>query len=48
VQDSAAAKTCYEKAAAPGNEYAKAALKGADCPIAIKDKHGKFVTNLCF
>jgi uncharacterized protein len=48
AQDSAAAKAYYEKAAALGNEDAKAALKRADCPIAIKDKRGNLVTNLCF
>jgi TPR repeat protein len=48
AQDSNAAKAYYEKAAALGNEDAKAALKRADCPIAIKDKRGNFVTNLCF
>jgi TPR repeat protein len=48
AQDSSAAKAYYEKAAALGNEDAKAALKRADCPIAIKDKRGKFVTDLCF
>ncbi len=47
-QDTAAAKTYYEKAAALGNEDAKAALKRAECPYVIKDKNGKFVTNLCF
>ena len=47
-QDSAAAKSYYEKAAALGNEDAKAALKRAECPYVIKDKNGKFVTNLCF
>ena len=47
-QDSAAAKTYFEKAAALGNEDAKAALKRAECPYVIKDKNGKFVTNLCF
>src|SRR5215472_499567 len=47
-QDSAAAKAYYEKAAALGNESAKAALKRLDCPYVIKDKNGKFVTNLCF
>jgi TPR repeat protein len=47
-QDSAAAKAYYEKAAALGNESAKAALKRAECPYVIKDKNGKFVTNLCF
>ena len=47
-QDSAAAKDYYEKAAALGNESAKAALKRVECPYVIKDKNGKFVTNLCF
>jgi TPR repeat protein len=48
AQDSSAAKSYYEKAAALGNEDAKAALKRAECPYVIKDKNGKFVTNLCF
>ena len=47
-QDTAAAKSYFEKAAALGNEDAKAALKRAECPYVIKDKNGKFVTNLCF
>ena len=47
-QDSAAAKAYYEKAAALGNESAKAVLKRVECPYVIKDKNGKFVTNLCF
>jgi uncharacterized protein len=47
-RDSSAAKAYYEKAAALGNEDAKAALKRAECPYAIRDKRGKFVTNLCF
>jgi uncharacterized protein len=47
-QDASVAKTYYEKAAALGNEDAKAALKRAECPYQIKDKNGKFVTNLCF
>ena len=47
-QDSSAAKSYYEKAAALGNEDARAALKRAECPYVIKDKNGKFVTNLCF
>jgi TPR repeat protein len=47
-QDSAAAKAYYERAAALGNDDAKAALKRADCPMAIKDKRGNLVTNLCF
>lgn len=47
-QDATAAKAYYEKSAALGNEDAKAALKRAECPYVIKDKNGKFVTNLCF
>jgi uncharacterized protein len=47
-KDTSAAKTHYEKAAALGNEEAQAALKRAECPYAIKDKRGQFVTNLCF
>jgi TPR repeat protein len=47
-KDTGAAKTYYEKAAALGNAEAKAALKRAECPYVIKDKNGKFVTNLCF
>ena len=47
-KDSSAAKAYYEKAAALGNEDAKAAIKRAECPYVIKDKNGKFVTNLCF
>jgi TPR repeat protein len=47
-QDSSAAKAYYEKAAALGNEEAKAALKRVECPYVIKDKRGNVVTNLCF
>lgn len=47
-KDTDAAKAYYEKAAALGNAEAKAALKRAECPYVIKDKNGKFVTNLCF
>lgn len=46
--DSAAAKTYYEKAAALGDDDAKAALKRSQCRYTIKDKAGKFVTDLCF
>lgn len=46
--DSAASKAYYERAAALGNEEAKAALKRADCPFQIRDKRGKFVSNICF
>jgi len=42
-KDAGASKAYYEKAAALGNEDAKAALKRADCPIAIRDKRGKQV-----
>ena len=41
-------KAYYEKAAALGSESAKTALKRVECPYVIKDKNGKFVTNLCF
>jgi uncharacterized protein len=47
-QDSSAAKAYYQKASALGNEDAKAALKRLECPWVIKDKQGKFVSNLCF
>ncbi len=47
-QDTGAAKAYYERAAALGNEDAKAALKRLECPYAIKDKRGNFVTSLCF
>jgi uncharacterized protein len=45
---STSAMVWYEKAAALGNEDAKAALKRLECPYVIKDKRGNFVTNLCF
>src|SRR3984893_15827131 len=47
-KDSGAAKAYYERAAALGDEDAKKALKRMECPYAIKDKRGNFVTNLCF
>lgn len=47
-QDSTAAKAYYEKAAALGNENAKEVLKRLQCPYRIKDKQGKYVTDLCF
>jgi uncharacterized protein len=47
-QDASAAKTYYEKAAALGNDDAKAALKRAQCPVAVRDKQGRFISNLCF
>jgi len=48
AQDSSAAKAYYEKAVALGNEEAKVALKRLECPYVLKDKRGKFVSNLCF
>jgi TPR repeat protein len=48
TKDSSAAKAYYEKAAALGNQDAKTALKRTECPYVIKDKNGKFVSNLCF
>jgi TPR repeat protein len=47
-QDSSAAKAYYEKAAALGNEDAKAALERERCPWVLKDKRGNVVTHLCF
>ena len=47
-KDSTAAKAYYERAAALGDEDAKKALKRMECPYAIKDKRGNFVTNFCF
>ena len=47
-KDSAVAKAYYERAAALGDDDAKKALKRLECPYAIKDKRGNFVTNLCF
>jgi uncharacterized protein len=47
-KDSSAAKAYYERAAALGDEDARKALKRIECPYAIKDKRGNFVTNLCF
>jgi TPR repeat protein len=47
-KDRDAAKAYYRRAADLGDEQAKAALKRLDCPIAIKDKRGKLVTDLCF
>ena len=48
AQDSSAAKAYYAKAVALGNEEAKVALKRLECPYVLKDKRGKFVSNLCF
>jgi uncharacterized protein len=47
-QDKTAAKAYFKRAADLGDEQAKAALKRLDCPIAIKDKRGQFVTDLCW
>ena len=47
-KDADAAKAYYQRAADLGDEHAKAALKRMQCPIAIKDKRGNLVTNLCF
>lgn len=47
-KDSDAAKAYYQRAAALGDEDAKRALKRIECPYALKDKRGNFVTNLCF
>jgi TPR repeat protein len=47
-QDKAAAKSYFKRAADLGDEQAKAELKRLDCPIAIKDKRGQFVTDLCW
>ena len=42
------AKAYFTKAAALGNEDAKAALKRIECPYVLKDKRGQVMTNLCF
>ena len=47
-EDSAKAKAYFTKAAALGNEDAKAALKRIECPYGLKDKRGQVMTNLCF
>jgi TPR repeat protein len=47
-KDSAAAKAYYQRAADLGDDDAKKALKRMECPLAIKDKRGNLVTNLCF
>jgi TPR repeat protein len=48
AKDKDAAKAYYQRAAALGDEKAKAAVKRLECPFAIKDKRGNFVSNLCF
>jgi len=47
-KDRDAAKAYYRRAADLGDEQAKAALKRLSCPVAIKDKRGTLVTDLCF
>jgi TPR repeat protein len=47
-QDKAVAKSYYERAAALGDDDAKAALKRLECPYVLKDKRGGTLTNLCF
>ncbi|WP_414642280.1 tetratricopeptide repeat protein [Bradyrhizobium sp.] len=47
-KDKEAAKAYFKRAADLGDEQAKAELKRLDCPIAIKDKRGNFVTDLCW
>ena len=47
-KDSAAAKAYYQRAADLGDDDAKKALKRMECPLAIKDKRGNLVSNLCF
>jgi TPR repeat protein len=48
AKDKDAAKAYYQRAAALGDDNAKAAVKRLECPFAIKDKRGNFVSNLCF
>jgi TPR repeat protein len=47
-KDADAAKAYYQRAADLGDGNAKAALKRMQCPVAIKDKRGNLVTDLCF
>ena len=47
-QDKEAAKAYFKRAADLGDEQAKAELKRLSCPVAIKDKRGNFVTDLCW
>jgi TPR repeat protein len=47
-KDKDAAKAYYKRAADLGDEQAKTELKRLDCPVAIKDKRGNFVTDLCW
>jgi TPR repeat protein len=47
-KDSAAAKGYYQRAADLGDDDARKALKRMECPMALKDKRGNFVSNLCF
>lgn len=47
-KDENAAKAHFEKAAALGSQSAKDSLQRLKCPLALKDKSGKRVTDLCF
>jgi TPR repeat protein len=47
-RDRDAAKAYYKRAADLGDEQAKVALRRLECPVAIRDKRGKPVTDLCF
>jgi uncharacterized protein len=47
-QDKDAAKTYYERAAALGNDDAKANLDRLKCPYVAKDKRGNVISHLCF
>ena len=48
AKDKDAAKAYYKRAADLGDGQAKAALKRLSCPVAIKDKRGNLVSDLCF
>lgn len=47
-KDENAARNYYEKAAALGSADAKEALNRLKCPLAVRDRSGKRVTDLCF
>ena len=46
--DKAAAKSYYERAAALGDDNAKALLRRLNCPLMLSDKKGNPLTDLCF
>ena len=46
AQDTRVAKSYYERAAALGDEDAKATLKRLDCPYVLKNKRGEVWSNL--